>query len=270
MLSKRSIDSLKRLLNEMKKHHTIDLSDFSIPHLMILMEDFMEEHRVKSIEEVISKINLSGYWYEKLFLHLQINDTELFRDPSFWKYLRTSIMPLYKRTIKVWFPDLASGEELYSFAILCKELNIYDRVSIDAFSMCKAKLEAVQNGYINSKQNLHNLENYKRYNGYGHAADHFIVNANKTHLRNELLSNVNFQFLDFTKYREEHQYDLVFFRNKMLYFNTTWQNKVLDRIYFALKPNGFMVIGVNEDLANSSFKFKFDSHNLAERIYKKK
>ncbi len=270
MLNESSIKSLKRLLNVMQKYQGVQLENYSIPHLVLLLEDFMDEHRIQSVEELIDKVSLSGYWYEKLLSFILVDDTELFRDPTFWKLLGDTLAQTYSGEISVWFPDLVSGEELYSFIITCIEIGIYDRVSIEASSVCRNKLETVRNGFINAKNTNLNVDNYKRFNGLGDIEKYFVFGVNKIYLKSELLKKVKLRSANFFEYNQDRKHDLVIFRNKMLYFNTTWKNEALGKLHKALKPSGFLVIGINEDFSESMFKFRFSTYNLAERIYRKR
>lgn len=74
------------------------------------------------------------HFFNKLLLDLSVNTTEMFREPSFHKAVRTHVIPILKTypSIKVWHAGCSSGEEVYSMAILLKEENMYDKATIYA------------------------------------------------------------------------------------------------------------------------------------------
>ncbi|WP_449435268.1 CheR family methyltransferase [Pedobacter steynii] len=53
----------------------------------------------------------------------------MFRDPQFYKSVATNVIPYLKsyQRIKVWNAGCSTGEELYSYAILFSEENLYER-----------------------------------------------------------------------------------------------------------------------------------------------
>lgn len=266
ILNEGSYNSLNRLLAAMQKHQQVELVEYSIPHLVIILEGFMEEHKVRSVDELTDKVTLSGYWYEKLFENLFVSDTEIFRDPTFWASMQNDILPSFKDEINVWFPDLSSGEELYSLLIAAKETECYDRINIHASSVCENKIEIIKNGFLNARSTNQNADNYKRFNGLGQIEDFFHLSSNKFHLRSGLLDNVFFSFEHFMKEKKENYYDLVFFRNRMLYFNTNWQKKAIASIERTLKKGGLLAIGINEVMHPNT---RFEAKNKHESIYKK-
>jgi len=73
-------------------------------------------------------------FFEELLGNFTVSVTEMFRDPDFYQAIRNEII-LYLETypfIKIWHAGCATGEEVYSLAILLKEEGLYDRATIFA------------------------------------------------------------------------------------------------------------------------------------------
>ena len=79
----------------------------------------------------------------RLLADFSINVTEMFRDPTFFKSIRTKVIPLIKDypLIKIWHVGCSSGEEVYSMAILLHEEGIYEKSRIYATDINKKVLE---------------------------------------------------------------------------------------------------------------------------------
>ena len=74
--------------------------------------------------------------------------TEMFRDPEVYRSLRENVVPLLKTYpfIKVWHAGCATGEEVYSLAILLKEADLYERATLYATDFSDEALRAAREG----------------------------------------------------------------------------------------------------------------------------
>ena len=87
----------------------------------------MQVLRIETVQRYIRQLRDEPRERELLFQELLINVTEFFRDPAAFEVLETSLLPtlIADKTdidqIRVWIPGCATGEEVYSIAILVKE-----------------------------------------------------------------------------------------------------------------------------------------------------
>lgn len=84
-----------------------------------------------------------------------VDVTEMFRDPSLWRVLNDEYFPqLINNTpnFKIWFPEVSSGEELYSTAIVLKKLNLLNNVQFIVSSISEKNLENVKTGIFDPKR----------------------------------------------------------------------------------------------------------------------
>ena len=86
------------------------------------------------ISNMISKVLTDEAFAHSVIYEFSIAVTEMFRDLDFHRSMREKVVP-YLRTypfIKVWHAGCATGEEIYSLAILPQEEGLYDRTIIFA------------------------------------------------------------------------------------------------------------------------------------------
>ena len=80
-----------------------------------------------AITDYISRLETDAHEADLLFRELLIGVTQFFRDPEAFDALRATIFPALLKdrdpdeAIRVWVPGCATGEEVYSLAILLKE-----------------------------------------------------------------------------------------------------------------------------------------------------
>lgn len=266
----RTKDALQQIMHTLAPEPGHPLHFISLPHFVLLADDFLTDQHLHSLEELAEKITLSDFWRNKFLAALWIEDTELFRDQSFWRYLKEQLLNEPHQRLRVGFPELVGGEELYSFLVTCAMHNCLDRVEVHAHATDAQRLENIRHGFVSSKNFSLNVENYKRWNPFGYIEDHFVVNMNKLYLKPELLLPVHFSDQCFFRKPPQEPFWLLMYRNKMIYFDELWQNQALSFFHDSLQPGGFLALGINENMHNSSLKFKFEEYYPPERIYRRK
>ena len=82
----------------------------------------------------MSKMLYDEALFQALFFDMSVTVTEMFRDPWFYLTLREKVIPFLKTFpfINVWQAGCATGEEVYSLAIILKEEGLYERANIYA------------------------------------------------------------------------------------------------------------------------------------------
>ncbi|MEN9445230.1 MAG: hypothetical protein RIS47_2121 [Bacteroidota bacterium] len=261
---------LNRLLYILSQSYKIDLVDMTPTFTRILLEDFMDDFSLKTFEELRDKIETSEFWQDKLLDHLMVPDTELLRDPSFWRYLRDVLLPAFKSNIRVFFPELNSGEELYSFLIALHESDVNYECDVDVYSTNEKKLNLIKNGFVFAKNFSLNSDNYNRFQGSKNVETYFDFSNGKAYLKPKFYLKTMFYLSSWQDIQPKEIYDLVIYRNKLLLFNDNFHAHAVNKIHTILKNKSFLAIGINETLDISAAKFKFTEHHFAEKIFKKR
>jgi len=161
---------------------------------------------------------------------------------------------------KIWCAACSSGEEPYSIAIHCLEKGF--RPSILATDLSTKVLRLADRG-IYPFERAKNVSKpiLKRYfqKGVGKWEGHIrvkdVLKQMVRYERYNLLSD-SYPFEEF---------DLVFCRNVLIYFDGMVKEKVINKLYNAIKLSGYFVIGGAESLSNIKHRFKY----IKPSIYKK-
>lgn len=175
------------------------------------------------------------------------NETYFFREQKHFDYLRDEILPRLKpgSNFRVWSAAASTGEEPYSIAMLLKDrcVNSWELLCSDVNNTV---LEHARIG-IYPEMRVKNIppDYLRRFcrKGVGPQDGNVRVNA-------ELRDAVQFFALnlheDFPDLRG--QFDLVFLRNVLIYFENENKAKILERIAGTLKPGGILFVGHSESL----------------------
>ncbi len=112
--------------------------------------------QIETLEDYVTRLRRDSTEVAALFRDLLINVTNFFRDKDAFDALQTQVIPaLFEGkgradTVRVWVPGCATGEEVYSIAILLREhmdtLDVRPRVQIFATDIDERSLEAARGG----------------------------------------------------------------------------------------------------------------------------
>jgi len=262
---------LRKIIEVVRDSYGYDFSNYAMSSFKRRINRITEIHNI-SVEALTEKIKKDKKYGEDFLSEITVNVTEMFRDPTFWMVLRDDIIPsilLNHKTFKIWHAGCSSGEEVFSMAILLKEMDLLDNVSIIATDIDDKILEKARSGIYPLKNMEVNSKNYIRYQGKGNFEDYYAVSGNNAIMDPVLVKNVDFRKNDLVLGEVFNKFDLILCRNVMIYFNQTLQNEVLKKFHQSLFKYGYLSIGSKESLIWCEIANKFILANNDEKIYKK-
>ncbi|GGY87371.1 chemotaxis protein methyltransferase [Cellvibrio zantedeschiae] len=177
---------------------------------------------------------------------LTTNETYFFREPEHFTQLANAMLPKVKtRPLRVWCAAASSGEEPYSLAMVLNEKLGPTGWELTASDLSVRVLETAEQGlYRMQRLECMPPEYLKKYcrRGVGPYEGMFMVDS-------ELRKRVNFvqhNLLDSAA--SLGQFDIIFVRNVMIYFDTDVKKQVLSNLYAQLRPGGWLVTSHSESL----------------------
>ncbi|MGF1473984.1 MAG: chemotaxis protein CheB [Geminicoccaceae bacterium] len=206
---------------------------------------------------------------ELLYHDLLIGVTSFFRDAdAFHELARTVIPDLVERMsadrqIRIWVAGCATGEEVYSIAILiaeqAKQMGKSVNLKIFATDIHEGSLAIAGEGfYPAGRSNGLGQERIERY--FDKVETGYKVRA---HLRRQIVFSTHNLLRDppFTRM------DLVSCRNLLIYFRDIAQRKSLALFHFSLRRQGYLFLGSSETVAKLDVELEPVNGRL--RIYRK-
>jgi chemotaxis protein methyltransferase CheR len=206
------------------------------------------------------RFEASGEELQQLTNLMTVNETYFFREEYQFKCLVKSILPditahrTDKRPIRIWAIPSSSGEEPYSIALYLLEhwpgINDWD-IEIISSDIDTAILDQARKGFYSARSIQYLPEPllrkyFKRYaEGYQICDD----------LRNAVeFTRVNLsERADTRSYRD---FDIIFCRNLLIYFDDVSRKAAAETFYDALKPRGYICLGHSESMSRFSSLFK--------------
>jgi chemotaxis protein methyltransferase CheR len=197
-------------------------------------------------EEIIKMIDL-----------ITTNKTDFFRESTHFDYMTETVLPELisqkgaRRVIRIWSAGCSSGEEPYTLAIVMKEfLESHPEFDFEIYAT-DISLRILQKAalaiYSEDRISMIPLSLKKKY---------FLKSkdpASKTvRLIPEIRSKVSFHRLNLMDpyYLVEKEFDIVFCRNVLIYFDRQTQQEVICKLAAKLKTDGFFFLGHSESITN--------------------
>ena len=249
-----------------------DFRNYSKAHVKRRLLNRLSASKLNSISEMQHKVLHDPKYFEILLRDLSINVTEMFRDPGFYLALRKEVIPILKTYpfFKVWHAGCATGEEVYSFAVVLKEEGIYDRAQIYATDFNHDVLDVAKKGIYPIDRIKEYTSNYQAAGGTQSFSDYYMANYNSVIYDQSLKKNLVFAEHNLVTDSVFAEVNLIICRNVLIYFNKELQNRVINLFHDSLINGGYLGLGSKETLQFTSKATKFDIVNGNEKIYKMK
>jgi chemotaxis protein methyltransferase CheR len=265
------IADLKRIAGVVQSSHGYDFHNYATSSFKRRILRVLDLKKL-SIEALVQKIETQPQFMDELLGELTVNVTEMFRDPGFWVILRDQIIPGLMRSgqhVRIWHAGCASGEEVFSMAILLHEMRITSNVTIVATDLDPNVVAKATEGTFPIKHLEVNEKNYSKLKT-GNKLNTWFRQVKGTAILDErLIKNIQFRKHDLVTEDIDGSFDLILCRNVMIYFNQALQNDVLTKFHRNLVMGGFLAIGAKESLIWCDVASKFEVFNATEKVYRK-
>jgi len=249
-----------------------DFRNYGKAHIKRRVRHRLSVSDFKNVSELIHKILYDPVFYQEILQDLSITVTEMFRDPEFYLAVRKEVVALLKTYpfIKIWHAGCATGEEVYSMAILLKEEGLLKRSQIYATDFNQIALQKARNGIYPIGRIKEYTQNYQKSGGKASFSDYYNARYESVILNESLKDNIVFADHNLVTDGVFGEMNLVICRNVMIYFDKELQNRVIKLFYESLVPGGFLCLGSKESLRFTEIAHKFDVTTEKQKIYRKK
>jgi len=202
---------------------------------------------------------------------LTINVSKFFRNYETFQKIKEVVLPQILRenemrgkAIKVWCAGCATGEEVYSIAMLLDRFLLMNGSTMAFFvigtDIDQDSLDTARTGCYKEADFDETPEYFLR--KYFKRDDEFCV-------IDKIKEKVKFLKIDIEEENSDlERFDITLFRNVLIYMEKNFQEKILLKIYGRLNEKGFLVLGKVETLIGK-VKSLFTTVDARERIFKK-
>jgi chemotaxis protein methyltransferase CheR len=260
------------LLEGIHRRWGYDFKHYSYASLKRRLDHSLADAGLTRFTELLDLLLHDQAAFDTFLRHMSITVTEMFRDPPFYRAMREAVVPALKTYpfTKIWHAGCATGEEVYSMAILLHEENFLDRVRIYATDFNKHSLDIAEKGIYPAAKIGGHAANYLASGGKSDLSRYYSAGYDLAKMKDFLKDRITFSYHNLVTDGVFGEMNLISCRNVLIYFDKTLQDRVLSLFADSLRYGGFLCLGSKETLNFSSVKKAFEPLEGRHRIYRKR
>ncbi len=255
-----------RLSKYIYSEYGIKMPETKLIMLQSRLQKRLRELKMYSYKEYIDFVFSKEGQREEIFHmidSISTNKTDFFREPAHFDFLTKTILPEFiskrytRGQIKFWSAGCSSGEEPYTLAIVLSEFalqhpsfNFWIYATDISTRMLKHAVTAI---YPEERVKILPLTLKRRYLLKSKDSKQKTVR-----IVPQLRKKVTFNRLNFMSdtYNLTHNFDVIFCRNVLIYFDRATQEKVISKLCGKLKIGGYFFLGHSESIMNMNLPLK--------------
>jgi len=215
----------------------------------------LRNHGLTRLDELVHKLRAqkNPALEREVAEAMTINETSFFRDLRPFDLLRQELLPKiiearrFHRTLRFWSAACATGQEAYSLAMMLLEhfpMLVGWKFAIEGTDISNEVVQRAQAGRYHRIEINRGLPARFVVRYFDHAGEDWAVKPEVHKLCNFRQANLCGPTLPFN--RATDQFDVIFLRNVMLYFDQPTRRTLLAGIHRILAPDGILFLGSSE------------------------
>jgi len=226
------------------------------------LEDFGSYHEYLTKNYETEKINFINA--------ITTNKTDFFRENDHFEYMKNVILPGMEKKglkeIRIWSAGCSTGEEPYTIAMTVMDYfgnRKMPEILILATDIDTQVLQKAVNG-VYAEDRLQTVDEKI-------IARYFDMQPGKLpvyEIKDSVKNVVYFRRLNLLQeqYPMKKQFDIIFCRNVIIYFDRDVQKKLFSRFYDCLKDDGYMLIGHSENITSITDRFSLAGRTIYRKV----
>ncbi|MFC4210238.1 chemotaxis protein CheB [Pedobacter lithocola] len=240
---------LTQIINVIKDRSPLDFSDYKSSTILRRTKRRAAYNNLGTLKDYHNFLRDTPSEIEALSKDFLISVTAFFRDPLAFEYLEEHVVPrmlerlLPREELKIWVAGCATGEEVYSIAILiCEQL-------VDAYTDVVVKIFATDidnKVLVHASKGLYSQEVIKNVSAE-RLDKYFIADGDSYRVKPVLRKLAIFAQHDLVKNPPYCNMHMISCRNLLIYMAPVLQKKIFGMMLFGLKQDGYLFLGLSEN-----------------------
>ena len=219
----------------------------------------MQEHGIVSLAALVQDLKLhpGSKIHTAVVDAMTTNETSWFRDGYPYDFLYEQILPhaaTKHKNLRIWSAAASSGQEPYSISIIADEFlknKHHSRISVNIVAT-----DISQSVLRSAKEGIFPQSSLDRGMSQARVAHYFDEKEALWGINDEIKRRITFRDFNLLgSFSALGKFDIIFCRNVLVYFSSETKIDILARIAVALNPQGYLVLGGSESIANYSDSF---------------
>jgi chemotaxis protein methyltransferase CheR len=262
---------IQLLLEGVFRRYGYDFREYSLASLTRRVWNVVRSEGLSTISGLQERVLHDPDCLDRLLLGLSVHVSSMFRDPAFFRAVKTKIIPLLRTCpfIRVWNAGCSTGEETYSVAILLREEGLYERSRIYATDMSAAVLKCAREGIYPLEAMREYTHNYVRSGGSRSFSEYYTAGHGHVVFHPSLRENIVFSQHNLAADGSFNEFNLILCRNVMIYFAAPLQDRVHRLLYESLATSGILGLGAKESLQFTPHQDDYEVVVPGQKLYRR-
>lgn len=258
------------LLSDLLGLYGYDFTQYARTSLKRRINRLAELDKFSRFSDFRDRLRSDPAYMRRFVQELTVNVTEMFRDPTFFRTLRTEVLPVLaaKPFIRIWHAGCSTGEEVFSMAILLHEAGLLHKTLLYATDLNPEVLEAARKGIFSLASMKQYSENYQLSGGIGDFSEYYTAQYGFAKFSEMLSERMVLSVHNLVSDRSFNEFDLIMCRNVLIYFDKQLQQRVLTLFDDSLGRLGYLALGAKETLRFSTIQSSYQPV-AQEKIWRK-
>jgi chemotaxis protein methyltransferase CheR len=263
-------EDVNLLLNDLVETYGYDFTNYARASLKRRISRLMSLDRFPSFAELRYRVRTDPGYLMRFVEEVTVNVTEMFRDPGFYRCLRSKVCPVLATypLIRIWHAGCSTGEEVYSMAILLSEANLLHKSILYATDLNPDVLERARSGIFPLSGMKQYSENYIGAGGTKDFSTYYSAKYDHAKFSETLKSRMVFATHNLVSDKSFNEFQLILCRNVLIYFDKPLQEHVLTLFDQSLENLGFLALGSKETVRFSALAGRYKQTGK-EKIWRK-
>jgi chemotaxis protein methyltransferase CheR len=262
---------IRLLLQGVYERYGYDFRDYALSSMRRRVRQCLRDEGLPTVSALQDRVLHDKAAVVRLISVLSVSVTSLFRHPGFYRAFRQRAVPILRTypVVRIWHAGCATGEEVYSMAILLKEEGLYERAQVYATDMNTAVLQQAAGGSVPLLSLREASACYLLAGGRASLAQYYQLRDERAWFDPSLRRNVVFAEHNLVTDRSFNEFNVVICRNVLIYFNRPLQERVHSLLYGSLGRRGFLGLGNRETVRFTPYEDRYEVLDWADRLYRK-
>jgi len=263
-------EEVELLLNDLYARYGYDFTEYSKASLLRRVQRLFTLDNFPSFAEFRYRLQTDSPYFRRFVEEITVNVTEMLRDPSFYRILRTTILPVLATYpfIRIWHAGCSTGEEVYSMAILLKEAGLLHKALLYGTDINPQVIDKARKGIFPVSQMQKYSENYIQSGGVRDFSSYYTANYHLAKFDSSLTEKMVFSTHNLVSDFSFNEFQLILCRNTLIYFERDLQSKVFQLFDYSLENFGYLALGSKESMRFSPIAGRYRQVGK-EKIWRK-
>lgn len=241
---------VKLLLEGVWMRYGYDFREYALGPLRRSIASGMAGEGVPTISAYQERLLHDSSSMQRFLSGVGVNVTSMFREAQEFRAFREEVIPRLRTypSVRIWIAGCATGEEVYSLAIILHEEGLYQHTRIYATDLNEDSLAFARIGAYPLDRMRADEGAYADSGGRGQISDHYAVVGNTARFRRDLQRNVTWARHNLVTDGSFNEFHLILCANVLIYFKPALQERAHRLFFDSLIRSGYLALGERESL----------------------